>query len=119
VRESLLDLPVQQPASREDWHERDFLAPAGHAINRAGLRTDEAWRPLAGGGKPAWKNLFAIGSILADQDWMREKCGSGLAIATAWAAVDVIARSEATRQSMKPKVMDCHASLAMTKKTSS
>ncbi len=92
VRESLLGLPVQQPAAREDWHQSHFLAPAGHAINRAGLRTDEAWRPLAATGKPAWGNLFAIGSILADQDWMREKCGSGLAIATAWAAVRQVSR---------------------------
>jgi hypothetical protein len=82
---------VQQPAAREAWHQRDFLDPAGHAINRAGLKTDDAWRPLAANGKPAWEKLFAIGSILAEQDWMREKCGSGLAIATAWAAVDVIA----------------------------
>ena len=94
VRESLLDLPVQQPASREGWHERDFLDPAGHAINRAGLKTDDAWRPLDANGESAWEKLFAIGSILADQDWMREKCGSGLAIATAWAATDVIAGSD-------------------------
>jgi len=94
VRESLLGLPVQQPASRQDWHQRDFLDPAGHAINRAGLQTDDAWRPLDASGKPAWKNLFAIGSILAEHDWMREKCGSGLAIATAWAATDVIAGSD-------------------------
>ncbi|MCX7246605.1 MAG: hypothetical protein NTX31_02855, partial [Burkholderiales bacterium] len=97
VRESLLGLPVQQPAAREDWHQRDFLAPAGHAINRAGLKTDDAWRPLAANGKPAWEKLFAIGSILAEQDWMREKCGSGLAIATAWAAVDVIASPDQVR----------------------
>ena len=88
VRESLLGLPVLQPPARETWHQRDFLAPAGHAINRAGLRTDEVWRPLDASGKPAWAKLFAIGSILADQDWMRAKCGSGLAIATAWAAVE-------------------------------
>jgi glycerol-3-phosphate dehydrogenase subunit B len=93
VHESLLGLPVQQPASREDWHESDFLAPAGHAVNRAGLRTDDAWRPLDASGKPAWARLFAIGSILADQDWMREKCGSGLAIATAWATVEALGNS--------------------------
>jgi glycerol-3-phosphate dehydrogenase subunit B len=34
----------------------------------------------------------AIGSILARQDWIRAKCGSGLAIATAWAAIDHLAR---------------------------
>jgi glycerol-3-phosphate dehydrogenase subunit B len=90
VRESLLGLPVHQPASREAWHQRDFLDPAGHAINRAGLRTDAAFRPLDTSGKPAWPSLFAIGSILADQDWMRAKCGSGLAIATAWAAMEQV-----------------------------
>jgi glycerol-3-phosphate dehydrogenase subunit B len=92
VRETLLGLPVQQPASRADWHQRDFLDPSGHAINRAGLRVDDAWRPLDAGGTPAWPRLHAVGSILAHQDWMRSKCGSGLAIATAWAAIDQVAR---------------------------
>ena len=93
LRETILGLPVQQPNSRADWHQRDFLAPSGHAINRAGLRIDEAWRPLDAGGKPAWPQLFAVGSILAQQDWMRSKCGSGLAIATAWAAMNQVARA--------------------------
>ena len=91
VRESILGLPVHQPASREAWHQRDFLEPSGHAINRAGLTVDAAWRPLDAGGKPAWPRLYAVGSILAHQDWMRSKCGSGLAIATAWAAMDQVA----------------------------
>lgn len=92
VRESLLGLPVRQPGSREGWHQRDFLDSSGHAINRAGLEIDAAWRPLDAGGKPAWPRLFAVGSILAHQDWMRSKCGAGLAIATAWAAMDQVAR---------------------------
>jgi len=91
VRESILGLPVHQPASRQAWHQRDFLDPSGHAINRAGLTIDDAWRPLDAGGKPAWPRLFAVGSILAHQDWMRAKCGSGLAIATAWAAMEQVA----------------------------
>ncbi len=92
VRESILGLPVHQPDSREGWHQRDFLDPSGHAINRAGLTVDDAWRPLDARGKPAWPRLFAVGSILAHQDWMRSKCGSGLAIATAWAAMEQVAR---------------------------
>jgi len=87
VRESILGIPVQQPDSRAAWHQRDFLDPAGHALNRAGLSVDADWRPLDAGGKPVWPRLFAVGSILAQQDWMRAKCGSGLAIATAWAAM--------------------------------
>jgi glycerol-3-phosphate dehydrogenase subunit B len=93
VRESILGLPVQQPASREAWHQRDFLDPAGHAINRAGLRIDAAWRPLDAGGKAAWPRLYAVGSILAQQDWLRSKCGAGLAIATAWAATEQVVRA--------------------------
>ena len=38
--------------------------------------------------RPAFKLLFVAGSILAHQDWMRMKCGSGLAIATAYGAVN-------------------------------
>ncbi len=91
VRESILGIPVHQPSSREAWHQRDFFDPSGHPINRAGLEIDDAWRPLDAGGKPVWPRLFAIGSILAHQDWMRSKCGSGLAIATAWAAMDQVA----------------------------
>jgi glycerol-3-phosphate dehydrogenase subunit B len=92
VRESILGIPVHQPASREAWHQREFLAPSGHAINRAGLNVDDAWRPLDANGKPVWPRLYAVGSILAHQDWMRSKCGSGLAIATAWAAMEQVAR---------------------------
>ena len=92
VHESILGIPVHQPDSRENWHRREFLDPSGHAINRAGLRTDEHWRPLDASGKAAWPWLYAAGSILAHQDWMRSKCGSGLAIATAWAAMEQVAR---------------------------
>jgi glycerol-3-phosphate dehydrogenase subunit B len=92
VRESILGLPVHQPTSREAWHRRDFLDPSGHAVNRAGLEVDKAWRPLGADGHPAASRLFAVGSILAHQDWMRSKCGSGLAIATAWAATEQLAR---------------------------
>jgi glycerol-3-phosphate dehydrogenase subunit B len=87
LREPLLDLPVCQPASRQDWHRRHFLDHRGHAANRAGLETDAQLRPLAANGQPVFKNLYAAGSILAHQDWMRQKCGSGLALATAFAAV--------------------------------
>jgi len=49
--------------------------------------TDLKWRPLGNNGNPTYPNLFAAGSILAHQDWVREKCGAGLAITTAYAAV--------------------------------
>ena len=87
IRETIFDLPVRQPTDRTRWHRRNFLDPRGHPINSAGLETDDDFRPLDGSGRPAFKTLFAAGSILAHQDWIRTKCGAGLAIATAYGAI--------------------------------
>ena len=87
IREAVFDLPVTQPGDRSAWHRRHFLDPRGHAINLSGIEIDHRFRPLARNGRPVAANLFAAGSILAHQDWMRMKCGGGLAIATAYAAV--------------------------------
>lgn len=92
IRESLFDLPVFQPATRSGWYRMDFLDPSGHAIHQAGLEIDEHFRPLRAPGTPAFSTLFAAGSILAHQDWIRQKCGSGLAIATACGAVSSFIR---------------------------
>ncbi|MBU2648008.1 glycerol-3-phosphate dehydrogenase subunit GlpB [bacterium] len=94
IRETLFDLPVTQPAKRDDWHSLDFFERSGHPINRAGLEIDRSFRPLDRGGEPAYDHLFAAGSILAHQDWIREKSGSGIAIATAFAAVNAFFRQQ-------------------------
>ena len=87
IRETIFDLPLHQPETRAQWHGEDFLDRRGHQINQAGLEIDDQFRPLGNNGKPAFNTLFATGSILAHQDWKRMKCGSGLAIATAFGAV--------------------------------
>ncbi|UCG14701.1 MAG: glycerol-3-phosphate dehydrogenase subunit GlpB [Deltaproteobacteria bacterium] len=87
IRETLLDLQVHQPERREAWHRPHFLDPRGHPVNRAGLEVDELFRPVGSDGRSAFENLFAVGSVLAHQDWMRMKCGAGLAISTAYGAV--------------------------------
>ncbi len=92
IRETIFDLPVYQPEHRKKWHRRDLLDPRGHPVNRAGLETDDDFRPLNGSSRPAFESLFAAGSILAHQDWIRMKCGAGLAIATALGAVNAFIR---------------------------
>jgi len=87
IRESLLNLAVTQPEGRADWYRAAYFDPRGHAINRAGITVDEQWRPLNAAGKPAHARLYAAGSLLAHQDWMRQRCGAGVAIATAYKAV--------------------------------
>jgi glycerol-3-phosphate dehydrogenase subunit B len=87
IKETIFDLPVYQPNNRTDWHRRDFLDLQGHPVNRAGIETDELFRPLNNSRQPAFKNLFAAGSLLAHNDWKRIKCGAGVAIASAFGAV--------------------------------
>ncbi|SCY70232.1 glycerol-3-phosphate dehydrogenase subunit GlpB [Desulfoluna spongiiphila] len=88
VTEPLLDLYVTQPASRDLWHRCDLFHSDGHAVNRAGVTADSAMRPLDKEGNPVSQNLFVAGSILAHQDWKREKSGAGISIATAFRAAE-------------------------------
>jgi glycerol-3-phosphate dehydrogenase subunit B len=93
IRETLFNLPINQPADRRDWHRKGFLDSRGHPINSTGLEVDDLFRPLGKKNRPVFEALFAAGSILAHQDWIRMKCGSGLAIATAFAAVDAFLKT--------------------------
>lgn len=90
IREALLDIPVSQPENRSRWHREAFLDPNGHAINLAGIEVDNRFRPVTANGRPVYDNLFAAGSILAHQDWIRTKSGTGLAVATAYGAVEAM-----------------------------
>jgi glycerol-3-phosphate dehydrogenase subunit B len=87
VRETIFDLPVYQPANRSQWHHKELFDNGGHPIHQAGLTIDDMMRPTDKAGQYVYPNLFAAGSVLAHQDWIRQKCGSGLAIASAYAAV--------------------------------
>jgi glycerol-3-phosphate dehydrogenase subunit B len=88
IKETLFDLPVFQPETRDQWHEKDFFHQDGHRINTAGIEIDNDFRPVNSAGQVVFPNLFAVGTILAHQNWMRMKCGSGLAIASAYGAVN-------------------------------
>ena len=96
IREALLDLPVRQPKNRSHWHRKQFLDPRGHAINLAGIEVDDQFRPVNPEGQAIYANLYAAGSILAHQDWIRTKSGTGLAVATAFGAVDAISMGQTT-----------------------
>jgi len=87
IKETVFNLPVYQPPDRTRWHHKDFLHTEGHLINQTGLEIDNHFRPVDGNRNLVYPGLFAAGSVLAHQDWMRQKCGSGLAIASAYGAV--------------------------------
>jgi glycerol-3-phosphate dehydrogenase subunit B len=92
IHEPLFNLPLHKPVSRIHWHHEKFLYPEGHPINSAGVEVDDLFRPVDNSGRVVQDNLFIAGSILAHQDWMRMKCGSGLAISTAYSAVSSLVK---------------------------
>jgi glycerol-3-phosphate dehydrogenase subunit B len=83
LEESVLDLPVEQPR-RDDWFDADPFAYAGHPIDAAGIRTDNRLRPVDGRGDVVYQNVRVCGSLLAGQRWLHERCGDGVAIASAY-----------------------------------
>jgi glycerol-3-phosphate dehydrogenase subunit B len=91
IRETLIGLPVRQPDGRAAWFRPDYLDPRGHPVNRLGVTVDDLFRPVDTEGRPVHPGLHAAGAVLADQDWVRSRSGAGLAIASAWAAVEAVA----------------------------
>ena len=90
ITEPLLDLPVHQPTSRTDWYRETYTDRQGHPIHKAGIEIDTSYRPLDKNGVPYHERLFAAGIILAHQDWIRSRSGAGIAIATAYKAVQAV-----------------------------
>ncbi|MDA3791358.1 MAG: glycerol-3-phosphate dehydrogenase subunit GlpB [Desulfobacula sp.] len=88
VIETIFNLPVFQPETRDLWHQLNFFDAKGHMINQAGLETDDTFRPLDKTGKPAFENLYSAGSIIAHNDWARLKSGAGVSCVSAYTAVN-------------------------------
>jgi glycerol-3-phosphate dehydrogenase subunit B len=82
LAEPLLDLAVEAPPV-DEWLADDALAPNGHPLERAGIRTDAGLHPLDASGKVAFENVLIVGSLLAGQRYIAERCGDGVAIASA------------------------------------
>lgn len=80
IHERVFGLPVSAPP-REAWFSDDPLVP--HPIEAVGVRTDDALRPLGSSGAPTLTNVRVIGSALAGQRYLAERCGDGVALASA------------------------------------
>lgn len=90
VWEAALGLPVRAPASRGKWFASRLLDEQGHAIYRSGVMTDNQMRPLDENDQVVYRNVAVAGAALADCDPVRERCYSGMAIATGWKAGQVL-----------------------------
>jgi glycerol-3-phosphate dehydrogenase subunit B len=79
--EPILDLPVEAPPA-ERWLADDAFDPAGHPLEAAGIRTDGDLRPVDAKGRVVLENVAVVGSMLAGQRYLVERCGDGVAIAS-------------------------------------
>ncbi|MCK4766794.1 MAG: glycerol-3-phosphate dehydrogenase subunit GlpB [Desulfobacula sp.] len=96
IQETVFNLPVYQPDERSLWHHLDFFEKQGHLINTAGVETDSVFRPVDTHGAIIYENLYAIGTILAHNDWVRLKSGSGVSALSAFTAVNNFYKKSAT-----------------------
>jgi glycerol-3-phosphate dehydrogenase subunit B len=87
LRETVVDLPVWLPdVASGGLVGRSFFEPGGHSLSLAGIRVDDAMRPLGPDGAPLYANLFAVGGLLAHADRAVEKSADGICCATGWRA---------------------------------
>jgi glycerol-3-phosphate dehydrogenase subunit B len=90
VREVIFDLPLDTPESQLDWFRRDFMNAQGHPIYRSGVMVDDTLRPVDADRRALYENLFAAGTTLAGCDPIRERSFDGVALATGYAAGNLV-----------------------------
>lgn len=100
--EPLLGLPVEAPAVGE-WLALDPFEPAGHPLESAGIRTDERLRPVDGRGDVAFDNVAVVGSMLAGQRYLTERCGDGVAVASGRRAASRLGEKPGAKAGQPPR----------------
>jgi glycerol-3-phosphate dehydrogenase subunit B len=84
VYEPIFGCHVPHRADRYEWFETEAFGD--HDFAAFGLRTDGDLRPTGADGAVEFENLRAAGSVLGGYDFAAEKSGSGVSIATGYAA---------------------------------
>ncbi len=92
IHERVFGLPVEAPVL-DAWFSDDPLLP--HPIEAAGIRTDVELRPIGTAGATELANVLVIGSALAGMRYLDERCGDGVALATAHRAARALALGRA------------------------
>lgn len=81
LHETVLRLPVEAPEV-EAWLSRDAFDPNGHPLESAGIRVDADLRPVDLSRAPIFENVRVVGSMLAGQRSLHDRCRDGVAIAS-------------------------------------
>lgn len=84
ARDAVFDIDLGAPESVEAWSVPEIFESQPYA--RLGVRVNERMNPVAPDGSVLWENVFFAGRALAGYDFVLEKCGHGVAIATGYHA---------------------------------
>ena len=84
VSEPIFDCHVPHADDRYEWFDGEVFGD--HAFAGFGVTTDDDLRPTDSAGSVEFDNLRAAGSVLGGYDFAAEKSGSGVSIATGYAA---------------------------------
>jgi glycerol-3-phosphate dehydrogenase subunit B len=87
VWERIFDLPLTLPQQRSQWFHNDFLSPQGHPIFLGGVSAGADLRPVDANQRRIYENLWVAGNLLDGAASIAERSREGIAIATAYAAV--------------------------------
>lgn len=90
--ERVFELPVAAPEDGT-WFSEDPMQP--HPIESVGIRVDDRLRPIDADGQPLLDNVQVIGSSLAGMRYLGQRCGDGVAIASAHLAARALAEQRA------------------------
>ena len=91
MREMVFNLPLSAPIMRLDWFRPLFFDPSGHPAYQSGTQVNSILQPTNNNGQGVFENLFAIGSILAGGDFLRERSLEGIALATGFKVGEMVA----------------------------
>ncbi len=94
-------LPVTAPA-RAEWLTGDLYGADGVPLETAGIRVDDSLRPVAPDGTVLLRNLRVVGSALAGMRYLSERCGDGVALASARLAGRLAAESVRPEEAVAP-----------------
>lgn len=89
LEEPVLGLPVSAPP-RVAWLDGDLYGSNGVALEAAGIEVDDQLRPVGDDGEPLLRNVRVVGSALAGMRYLAQRCGDGVALASAHRAARLV-----------------------------
>jgi glycerol-3-phosphate dehydrogenase subunit B len=101
TRETIFDLPlIGVPGAGEVRFAPGYFDD--QPLAGSGVAVDERMRPVDGGGAPVYGNLCAAGAIIGGAVPWKEKSGTGISIATGYAAAEAIGAGSVTPTIAEP-----------------